>query len=416
MGTRSGAHRPDVKGSASAPEVRRTAPRDPLALSFVHGSLFFRLMNRWGPGWAARAPIRSLVAALALLAWLPLLLLSALQGEALGSSVAVPFLLDVEAHIRFLVVLPLLMLAAVDADRRLNPLLQQFTDRCLVPEASMGRFDAAVASAIRLRNSALAEVLLIAIVYGVGVMVVWRHYLALDVATWYAAPAAQGSTLTMAGVWYGYVSLPIVQFLLLRWYLRLILWARLLWQVSRIELNLVPTHPDRAGGLGFLANSGYAFTLIAAAHGALVAGQIASRIFFAGARLPQFADQIGVAVVFVLCLVFAPLLFFSSQLAESKRSGLRQYGALAGRYVREFDAKWLRGGAPPDEALVGSADIQSLADLGNSYEVVRTMRFAPISKQALLALVVATLIPIAPLLLTMIPIEELLLKLFSVVF
>ena len=124
----------------------------------------------------------------------------------------------------------------------------------------------------------------------------------------------------------------------------------------------------------------------------------------------------AIAVVFVLCLVFAPLLFFSSQLAESKRSGLRQYGALAGRYVREFDAKWLRGGAPPDEALVGSADIQSLADLGNSYEVVRTMRFAPISKQALLALVVATLIPIAPLLLTMIPIEELLLKLFSVVF
>ena len=74
----------------------------------------------------------------------------------------------------------------------------------------------------------------------------------------------------------------------------------------------------------------------------------------------------------MLCLVFGPLLVFAPQLAQAKRTGLREYGTLAERYVREFDAKWLRGGAPAGEPLVGSADIQSLADLGNSFEVVRT--------------------------------------------
>ena len=47
---------------------------------------------------------------------------------------------------------------------------------------------------------------------------------------------------------------------------------------------------------------------------------------------------------------------------------------LAARYAREFDRKWLRGGAPADEPLLGSGDIQSLADLGNSYEVVKEMQ------------------------------------------
>ncbi|HEY7558236.1 MAG TPA: hypothetical protein VIH18_25865, partial [Candidatus Binatia bacterium] len=89
---------------------------------------------------------------------------------------------------------------------------------------------------------------------------------------------------------------------------------------------------------------------------------------------------------------------------------------LAERYVREFDAKWLRGGAPAGAPLVGSADIQSLADLANSFEVVRTMQLAPITRDALLRLVAATLVPVVPLLLTMMPLEELLKRLFGILF
>ena len=59
-----------------------------------------------------------------------------------------------------------------------------------------------------------------------------------------------------------------------------------------------------------------------------------------------------------------------------KQRGLREYGTLAERFVREFDTKWLRNPAPPDEPLVSTADIQSLADLGNSYDMVKGMRLA----------------------------------------
>jgi hypothetical protein len=140
----------------------------------------------------------------------------------------------------------------------------------------------------------------------------------------------------------------------------------------------------------------------------LLAGPLANRIFFAGAALTQFKVEIGVTVVFLLCVILGPLLMFAPQLEQAKRRGLREYGTLAQRYVREFDAKWLRGGAAADEQLVGSADIQSLADMANSFEVVRTMRIVPITRDAVLGLAIATLAPLGPLLLTMMPIGELL--------
>jgi hypothetical protein len=381
--------------------------------SLVLGGPLFQLLLRARLSDDALMLVRQRIIAIALLAWLPLLVLSALEGHLLGGSVVVPFLLDVEVHIRFLLVVPLLILAELVVHQRMRPVVAQFLERNLIPEDAMTRFRAAIESAFRLRNSVLGEVLLIAFVYGVGVMIVWRHGMALDIATWYLTPTAEGSKLSLAGMWYGYVSIPVFQFLLLRWYYRLFIWARLLWQVSRIKLNLVPTHPDRVGGLSFLSATVYAFTVLAVAHGLILAMPIANRIFFAGAALTQFKAEIALVVVFMLVLVFAPLLVFAPQLSQAKRTGLREYGALAQRYMREFDAKWLRGGAPADEPLMGSGDIQSLADLGNSYEVVRSMNIVPITKDAVLRLVAATLVPIVPLLLTMMPLEELLKKLFA---
>jgi len=388
-------------------------PRD---FSLVLGGPLFQLLRKAHLSDDALTMVRQRITVIVLIAWLPLLVLCALQGQLLRSSAAVPFLLDVEVHVRFLVALPLLIAAELIVHRRMRPLLQQFLERNLIPENAMPRFEAAIASAFRLRNSVLAEMLLIAVVYGVGILIIWRQYLALDTATWYATSSAEGSKLTLAGIWYGYVSLPIFQFLLVRWYFRLFIWTRFLWQVSRIGLSLVPTHPDRVGGLNFLSNTVYAFTVLAVAHGALLAGQLANRIFFAGAALTQFKAEIALMVGFLVCVVLGPLLVFAPQLAAAKRKGLREYGTLAERYVREFDAKWLRGGAPADDPFVGSADIQSLADLSNSYEVVRTMRIAPITRDAIVRLAAATLLPILPLLLTMMPLETLVRQLVSILF
>lgn len=390
--------------------------QDPRDFSFVLGGPLYQLLRRVHLADDALMEANKRVVFISLFAWLPLLVLSALGGRMLPGNVAVPFLWDVDVHVRFLVAMPLLIAAELVVHQRMRPLVQQFLARRLISESTKPRFDAAVGSAFRLRNSVLAEALLIAVVYGIGVLIIWRHYLALDTATWYATPSAEGSTLSFAGIWYGYVSLPIFQFLLLRWYFRLFIWARFLWQVSRIELSLIPTHPDRTGGLGFLAGMVGALAPLAVAHGTLLAGALANRIFYVGAKLPDFKFEIAAIVILMLCVTFGPLLVFAPQLARAKRKGNLEYGSLAERYVREFDTKWLRGGAPPDEPLVGSGDIQSLADLANSFEVVQTMRIAPVTRDALLRLMATTLVPVVPLGLTMMPLEELLKTLLGIIF
>lgn len=391
-------------------------PDSPPDFSLVLGGPLFQLLRRAHLSDDALAMVRQRIVIIVLLAWLPLLLLAALDGQVLGSKVAVPFLFDIEVHVRFLVALPLLIVAELVVHQRMRPLLQQFFERKMIPEDAIPRFEAAVAAAFRLRNSVLAEIILIVLVYGFGILVVWRQYIALDTATWYAVPSGDGSQLSLAGMWFGYVSLPIFQFLLCRWYFRLFIWTRFLWQVSRIELSLLPTHPDRLGGLSFLSGQIHAFTVLAVAHGALLAGTLANRIFFLDAQLLQFKFEIGSVVLLMFCLFLLPLLMFGPQLARAKRKGSREYGVLAERYAREFDEKWVRGGAPSGEPLLGSGDIQSLADLGNSFTVVREMRIVPVKRDDVIRLAVATLLPIVPLALTMMSFEDLIKTLFGVLF
>jgi hypothetical protein len=384
--------------------------------SLVLGGPLFQLLRRAHLTDDALALQRRRIVVIALLAWLPLLVLSAVSGELLGGKAAVPFLFDVDVHLKFLVALPLLVAAELVVHQRMRAVLATFRERRLIPAEAESRLEAAVASAYRLRNSVLAEVLLIAFVYVVGVMVVWRHYTALDSATWYAIATPDGTQLKLAGIWYGYVSLPVFQFLLCRWYFRIFIWARLLWQVSRIPLNLVPTHPDRVGGLGFLAATTHAFIPLLAAQGTLLAGNLANQIFHAGATLTQFRLEILLLVILMVLLVVGPLLVFAPQLAAARRVGLREYGTLAQGYVRDFDAKWVRGVRQSDEQLLGSGDVQSLADLGNSYAVIQDMRVVPVTRQAMVQLAVATVAPVVPLLLTLMPLEELLKKLLGILF
>jgi hypothetical protein len=398
--------------AAAAGEAR---PPDPYDFSVVLGGPLFQLVRRAHLSGGALELLRRRIVVLALVAWLPLLILSALGRRAWGDAVTVPFVMDLEVHVRFLLTLPMLIVAELVVHQRMRPVVRQFLERSLIPDASRVRFDAAVASAQRLRNSVVAEALLIVFVYLVG-LYFWHQYTALDVTSWYAVPAAGGRQLSPAGLWFVYVSLPLFQFILFRWYFRLFVWIRFLWQVGRCELSLVPTHPDCAGGLGFLSGTVVAFAPLLAAHGTLVAAHIASRIFFQGATLPEFKVELVVIVAFLLLVVLGPLLLFMPHLARARRVGLREYGTLAQRYVREFDDKWLRGGAPAGEPLVGSADIQSLADLGNSFEIVQRMRVVPFTRDVVLRLAVITLVPVAPLLLTMVSLEELLKRLLQIVF
>jgi len=396
-------------------EVAGSLPAQPPDFSLVLGGPLYQLLRRAHlSGDALELMTRRLIVAV-LLTWVPLLLLSVAEGHAWGDSVKVPFLFDVDVHARLLLALPLFIAAELVVHQRMRPVVAAFEKRGLIPDAARAQFDAAISSALRLRNSIPAELLLIAFVYGVGVLVIWRSHSAIDVATWYSESGGGKLQPTLAGWWFGCVSLPIFQFILLRWYFRLVIWARFLWQISRIDLQLMPTHPDRAGSLGFLSIITQAFAPLLAGQGVMLAGVMANKIFYAGAKLVDFKMEIVSLVTVMLFFVVAPLLVFVPLLARTKRAGLSEYGGLAQRYVREFDRKWLRGGARPEEPLVGSADIQSLADMGNSFEVVKGMRLVPFGKEMVVQLAVISLLPVAPLVLTMIPLGELLDRFLQVV-
>jgi hypothetical protein len=350
--------------------------------------------------------------AISMFAWAPLLLLAALSGRLL-SGVKIPFLRDFEVHARFLAALPLLIGAEVIISQRIRVMLLQFVDRQIITSALLSSFERIAQSALRLRNSPRIELGLLLFVFTAGILW-WRGILAIQADTWYAGTTAGRRGLTSAGYWYQFVSMPIFQFIALRWYFRLFIWGRVLWQMSRLDLNLVPSHPDRCCGLGFLGEIAAALAPFLMAHSVLLSGFLADRIVYQGGRLPDYVAEIVVVALLLYILALGPICVFTPRLLRRRREGLSAYGALASEYVIAFQKKWIEGRRPSDEPLVGSSDIQSLADLANSFEVVQHIQPFPFGRPAIAAVAVCVALPILPLSLTMFSLQELVTRLVKV--
>jgi hypothetical protein len=337
--------------------------------------------------------------------WVPLAVLSWLEARSHGG-IKLSFARDIFTHVRFLVALPAMILGEGIVHLRIAPVVKRFIECRVVTPEDLPKFYAAIDSAIRIRNSVVGEIVLLALVFTGGIWI-WWHGIATDVVSWYAWPQGGQMHLTRAGYWFAFACIPIFQFVWLRWYVRILIWLWFLFRVSRLRLQLLAAHPDRAGGLGFLGKSSYAFAPLLFAQGALVAGQIAGRIFSEGRSLLSFELLIVGFVTFFVFTILAPLCVFTPQLARAKRKGLKEYGTLASWYVMDFGQKWLQA-KPADEQLLGTPDLQSLADLGNSFTVVREMRAIPFAIEDVVRLFLVTVAPMTPLLLTIMPLEQLL--------
>ena len=389
------------------------ALQEPPDFSLLLGGPLYQIFRRTHLTGPALELLRRRIVFFVLLCWVPLAVLSFAEGHLLGGA-KFSFLHDIETQVRFLISLPTLIMAEVIVHRRLRVVVKSFITRHVVSPEELPKFYALIDSAMQMRNSLIAEIVLLVVVFTGGIWI-WRSEVALDVASWYASPQGGQMHLTGAGSWFAFVSVPVFQFVLLRWYMRMLIWFWLLLRISLLRLNLLPAHPDRAGGIGFVGKSSIAFTTLLFAQGALLAGQIASRIFYNGQSLLSFKLMIAGFVGFFVAAVLAPLLLFMPKLARAKREGLEEYGALASEYVGEFDQKWLRRTVHADE-LLGSGDIQSLADLGNSFAVVREMRAVPFATDDVVRLLVATVAPLVPLLLTIMPLEQLVTQAIKIVF
>jgi len=188
----------------------------------------------------------------------------------------------------------------------------------------------------------------------------------------------------------------------------MLLWGYFLRCVSKVKLVLIPTHPDMAAGLSFLSAAQQRLGPIAFAMGAVLAGQLGNAIAYSGATVAGLKYVILAYCVCATLILVAPLLLLIPMLVPVKKSGLLEYGALAASYTQAFDAKWVHGRPPAGETLLGSSDIQSLADLGNSYAIVREMRVLPISNSTLLSLAVTAALPMVPVLVFGTPTDQLL--------
>jgi hypothetical protein len=338
-------------------------------------------------------------------AWLPLLALSVIDHRAyIGAKV--PFLQDFDTQARILVALPLLVWGEVVIHRRMPATVRGFIDRHLVDGTARTAFDEATSRTLRLSRSTLAEILIVIGVATIGVKVGASIATIAD-SSWYASTVDGATALTPAGWWYVVVSRPLFQFVLLRWYYRFVLWDGFLWEVSRLRLHLAPAHPDHRAGLGFLFALSDAFAPFMFAHGTMLAGRVANGVIHGGQTLRSYEQELVSIPIVVLLFVVAPELEFAMPLWKVRRQGLREFGIFGQRYVRAFSRKWLHGPSPGADTLLGSPDIQSLADLANSFAIVEQIRVLP-SRTTVAMLALFTLLPLAPLPLTVVPARELL--------
>ena len=243
-----------------------------------------------------------------LVTWVPLLVLSAMQGNAIGHRVAMPFLGDFAAHARFLLSVPLLLASTV-----LVPWVAdaaaQFVDSGLLTAADSKQFDAAIDRGLKWRDSAAAELVLVVLAYALSITNLIS--MAVHVSTWYAVRTDSGISVTWAGWWLVLFCVPLMQFLILRWLWRSFLWAQFLWRMNRLRLQLVPTHPDQAAGLAFVGEVQQYFTIVLFAFSIAVAGGLANGIIYDGISLEHFAPVIVIYVISAVALTPAAKLHAS---------------------------------------------------------------------------------------------------------
>ena len=359
--------------------------------------------------WAGRGPhwLRNRAFALAAVAWVPLAVFSAAQGLALSDQRRESQLLDISAYVRYLVAIPTFVLAEAICLPQLGKIVRQFLDAGLVTGDERAGYETILDSTRTLLTSPEVELALLAIAY-ISTLATSESLYPEAVSTW-VSPIREGSrTLSLAGWWLMLVSQPLYQVLIAIWLWRVVVWARLLWKLSRLNLQLLPSHPDRAGGLAFVGTSLRGFTPVAFGLGAAVAAGAAEAIFVDGRPVQEFKLVVGALVVGMVVLFAGPLFIFAPPLRRARIRGIFAYGELASAVGRRFEERWLgRHGEVSDDAL-SVQDFSATTDLYQVVANVSAMRVTPVNLWILIPLVVATLLPFVPIVLAILPLRELL--------
>jgi hypothetical protein len=344
--------------------------------------------------------------ALGLLSWSILLALAFIEGVT-PKLFSLPV---IGAHVRLLVVIPLFFLCESLLDSRLREFVRLIVRSGVVPENTLPALRSEIARNGRWRDAWLPEIMCL---LATAVLTVFAPQLHLSGATAGAGPIRAMDEFRLAGPWYWLVCLPLFRFLMFRWLWRVALWWCFLWRVARLQLHLVPTHPDGAAGLGYLEVAQTYFAPLVLTISAVMSASFAEEISSGVSVFEAIYPALAITLVADLALALLPPCFFALKLRACREKGLSDYGAFAARYVNDFEKKWLNASGTPAEPLLGTPDLQSLADLSNSVAVVRNMRTVPVSARLSITVMTAALLPMVPLFLFKYPIAELVQRLVS---
>lgn len=388
--------------STSSPTAYENVDSIVQRFSIVTGGPIYDFLLRMGLMRMGLPNVLRRIAVIVGITWVPLLVLSLKDGLAFGHQVTISFLSDFAVYGRFLLGLPLLILAEVVIDPAIRQAVAEFVDARLVSDQELPEFEKILRRTQRLRDSWIPEVGLLALVF--FPMFVFQHDWTVGaVSSWHTSP--QG--LTAAGWWYAIFSGPMMKFIMYRWGYRYFIWAYLLWRVSQLNLVLMPTHPDHAAGLNFLGSTQKRFGIIFCALGCSFAGRVANSVFLEKEPLGSFKVLMVGFVVLSVIVALLPLALLAPKLSKVRKKGLLEYGRLANSYTQQFDRKWVHYTERASEPLLGTGDIQSLADMGNSFAFVDAMTIAPITRRLALQLAAQAALPLLPLIILGTPAPEL---------
>jgi hypothetical protein len=324
--------------------------------------------------------------------WLPLLVLSFVQGTALGNRVKIPLMYDFSIYGRFLVALPLLIVAETVIDPFIGRVVALFNSSGIVRENDLPVYHAALERIARLRDSRFAEFLFALVAFSPFFLLADYQWSSNQVSSWHGSTSGG---LSAAGWAFVFVASPVPRFLLLRWLWRYALWSALLRSVAKLNLHLVPTHPDMLGGLGPVLTAQRQFGILFAALGSVLAGQFGNEIAYFGERFDALEGPIIAFVLMAILIVLLPLTLLTPRLIEARRSGLVRYGQVARRLGDSFDAKWVQTADSPPPDMIGSQDPSSLIDYISCVSVIRGMQVIPLSKRLVISVAAQAFAPFA---------------------
>jgi hypothetical protein len=371
--------------------------------SIIRGGLLERLLILLRIKTAEKPHTMRKIFFFTLIGWTPLLLLSAAEGLLWGEKAQVTFLEEFATHIRFLIAIPIMMVSEVLVDKRVKSVVNQFTYSELVADAGKKQFELAKRKADNMCDSPWAEAIILILIIS---NVVFRiNANSTGFTSWVFPYEDRPHELSLAGYWAASISFPFFQFLLLRWLWRWIIWFRLLLLISKADLHLLPTHPDRAGGLGFLGERPVVFGPITFMLGVVFAAIIGERVFYLNARLQEYYPLIIAFAILAVIINVVPLLSFIPPINRFRQEGITNYGALIAFHHRNFEKKWVEN-TSEKKSLLGSDDVSSASDIGMLYEAIIKMNPFPFDIRIAVASIIISLLPLLPVLALQMPIAE----------